>query len=585
MKIKSEKRKTSSFTFRVLLIVLFGITTIAFVVSSVVLLMSRHAFTDTYSRSQEQVFIQIEENLNDFHTTLQNMCDAVDSSWAFRLFLTENEALDNTVEFQTIYQMESDLNKSNTTDIDRLNILILGLNGQNYLSRTETVTMSNNEILASEPARCAIAEPETIHYTYSKGSYTATSRNNDVIIVSKALYRKESRQVYGIVLLTLTMDDMAVFYNYFVSDNTDWYMVDNNDVVMCSNVSSDIGKTLNTSWYQLYRNSEDGTYSHKTFDTDITVLKSELSYFDCTIYSVIDNNVALDELYNMPLLVFICALIAILLILATLFSLDKVTRPLSNLTDRMSKSSSNAFLDHVPVEGSSEVQLLAETYNNMLDDIASYIEQIVHIQSEQRKSEIKALQMQINPHYIYNTLASIKWLVYEGNIEKTANTIDAFIALLRNTISNSDEFITLEQELVNLENYVLISQTRYGSDISVEYAISPECYDCPIPKMVLQPFIENAFFHAFPGGQKGLIQVTALIEDCDMIIKISDNGVGMENEKKNTSPKSKEHFSGIGIHNVDKRLHLLYGDVYGITVSSKKNEGTVISIRLPKAIP
>lgn len=586
MKNKLNKLKANSLTFRILLIVLFGITTIAIVVSSVVLIMSTHAFTDTYGRAQEQVFVQIEENLNDFHTSVQNMCDAIDSSWAFRLFLTENDALDNISEFQMIYQMEADLDASNTTDIDRLNILILGLNGRNYLTRTETVIMDNGAILSSEAVRQAITQPDTIHYTYSKGAYTTTSRNSDVIIVSKALYLKESRQIYGIILLTLTMDNMASFYDYFISDNTDWYMVDSNDIIMCSSVSSAIGNTLDTAWYSLYKDSADGRYTQKTSDMNVTVLKSDLSYYNCTMYGVIDNKVALEGLYNMPLLIFTCVLIAILLILATLFSLQKVTSPLSKLTDKMSKSSSNTFLEHVPVEGSSEICLLAETYNHMLDDISHYIDQIVHTQKAQRNAEIKALQMQINPHYIYNTLASIKWLVYEGNVEKTVSTIDAFIALLRNTISNSEEFITLEQELVNLENYVLITHTRYGNDIVVEYDIAPECYDCPIPKMVLQPFIENAFFHAFPGSQKGTIKVIARLNDNDMTIQICDDGVGIDDgEKKNTSPKSKEHFSGIGIHNVDQRLRLLYGDDYGATVYSRKNEGTTITVRFPKATP
>ena len=118
--------------------------------------------------------------------------------------------------------------------------------------------------------------------------------------------------------------------------------------------------------------------------------------------------------------------------------------------------------------------------------------------------------MQINPHYIYNTLAGIKWLILQGDGGKAAATLDAFIALLRNTISNADEFITIRQEEQNLRNYVQISQVRYGNKIQVEFYIQDCCMEAKIPKLLLQPFIENAFFHAFPCGQRGGVRRTTI---------------------------------------------------------------------------
>ena len=192
--------------------------------------------------------------------------------------------------------------------------------------------------------------------------------------------------------------------------------------------------------------------------------------------------------------------------------------------------------------------------------------------------------MQINPHYIYNTLASIKWLVYQNDSEKTIQTIDAFIKLLRNTISNMDEFITIEQELKNLENYIFINHTRYGEAIKVEYYVSHNCYGCLIPKLILQPFIENAFFHAFPSGRTGTIQIFMKQKGRDLEIRIVDDGVGMnqvEAQQALYDATQKEHFSGIGIHNVQDRLKLLYGESYGIQIESVKEQGTTITVRLP----
>lgn len=192
--------------------------------------------------------------------------------------------------------------------------------------------------------------------------------------------------------------------------------------------------------------------------------------------------------------------------------------------------------------------------------------------------------MQINPHYIYNTLASIKWLIWQKNTEKSIEIMDAFIQLLRNTISNTDEYISLEQEIENLNNYILINNTRYGDRIKVEFYVSKQVKKYKIPKMILQPFIENAFFHAFPSNETGYIQVFMREKENQMQIEIIDDGVGMEQTQTQGGwmEQKKEHFSGIGMNNVDERLKLLFGQEYGVKIKSSKEEGTTVIVTIPK---
>lgn len=149
--------------------------------------------------------------------------------------------------------------------------------------------------------------------------------------------------------------------------------------------------------------------------------------------------------------------------------LRQQTKPLSALVYAMKHSKETQFEKHVPVEGTYEIQELSQTYNTMVDEINRYIDQLINVEKEKRKAEIHALQMKINPHYIYNTLATVKWLIWQQNVEKSTQVIDAFIMLLRNVISNSDEFVTVEQEIDNLKNYALINQARYGEDIQVVF--------------------------------------------------------------------------------------------------------------------
>ena len=564
--------------------VLLGILLIAIAVSCMVLGMSKNVFTDTYGRSQEKVFLQVEEEWNSFHKNLQNITDAIDASWAFRLYLTEGDQFDNVRTFQNIYQMEKDLEQSKASDLERLNILVMGVGGKHYLSRTETITATDQEIWNSRPVLLALQEPEVLHYTYAHGAYTATSRDSDVIIVSRALYYHESKEIYGVVLITLTMDELKRYYEYFITDNTNMYLVDEENRIICSSDGSQTGTIADSTWYTEAEKNGQELFRMRENGVSLTVMQRELQYLGCRLYGVIDNDMALGRLYNMPLLILLCVVMGAVILLLCLIYTRQTLRPLSELVQRMGRIRKGGFNQYMPVEGTTEVQELAATYNYMLDDLQNYINELMETQKARRKSEIKALQMQINPHYIYNTLASIKWLVYQNDRDRTVQTIDAFISLLRNTISNTDEFITIDQEVQNLENYILINHTRYGDAVQVEFYVSQNCRDCLLPKMILQPFVENAFFHAFPSGRSGMIEIYMKQKEGELEIRILDDGVGMEQNRAEEAVKQagrKEHFSGIGIHNVQERLELLYGKQYGVSINSRPEEGTEVLIRLP----
>lgn len=569
------------------LIVLLGIGMLSVTVSTVVLAMSRSAFTETYGKSQQRVFDEIEKSLIDLNNHLHDIVNAIDSSWAFRLYFNSDDEgkLDNVQNFQNIYQMEQDLEQSKASELVRPSILVLGMNGKHYLSRTETISQSDRDILESQPVQNAMNNVDALHYTYAKGAYTETSQNVDVVVVSKALYYHENKDIYAIVLVTLTDAYIREYYDYFVTDYSMFYMVSDEGIVMSSNDREKTGRVLETQWYRDAVQKESvGRWITQIDNKSYTIMKQELPYLGCSIYGLIDNDKALDNLYNMPLLILLCVLIGIITLALCLMIARRTLNPLSQLVDKMSFVRDGEFTQYMPVSGTEEIKELAVTYNIMLDDIKKYIDQLIQTQKEQRQSEIKALQMQINPHYIYNTLASIKWLVYQNNQEKTVKTIDAFIQLLRNTISNSDEFITVDKELENLHHYVSINQTRYGDAVQVEYYVSPDCGKCLLPKMILQPFIENAFFHAFPSGMCGTIEIFIKRRDSILEIKVADDGVGMDNDTATRAvgqDLSKEHYSGIGVHNVHERLQLLYGEDYGIQIESRKQRGTCVKISLP----
>ena len=169
------------------------------------------------------------------------------------------------------------------------------------------------------------------------------------------------------------MDDIRRFYDYFTSEHTSWYLVDADGTLMCADKSRNIGKKLEEDWYKNIAKKPDGRYQITGSGKTYTVLSQNLSYLGCHMYGVIDNEMAIQDLYNMPLLILICAVTAGFIMLLCLFYLQKTLHPLSNLVSKMAISRRKEFREYIPVEGTCEVQQLASTYNEMLDDIQNYI--------------------------------------------------------------------------------------------------------------------------------------------------------------------------------------------------------------------
>ena len=261
----------------------------------------------------------------------------------------------------------------------------------------------------------------------------------------------------------------------------------------------------------------------------------------------------------------------------------RIVSPLNFFIQQLETFKNRRFEKVSPVKGNSEVRQMADVYNRMVDEIDSYVKQLMEEQERGRRLEIEALQMQINPHFMYNTLASIKYLTWENNTEKASDTINALIAILKKTIGNMEEEITLREEIDLVRQYVFINQVRYGDRIEVEYFLAEEGMECMVPKLILQPFIENAFFHAFQNKKEGKIRIFAKKQRDDLICEIIDEGDGMSQEETADllSSDRRRHLTGIGIPNVHERLRLIYGEEYGVTRHSVIGTGTSVSLRLP----
>lgn len=567
---------------KIVLAVVVGIILAVFSVTAIIVNLSEDIFVNTYGKSQEKVFLQIEKELNHYHENLSKIIDSVEVSWAFRIYFSDKE-MNSTRTFRNFYKMDEDLKNAIPTNISDVSVMLVGLNEKTYLNREETIISSAKEILESDVSKKAMEKKGSIVYQYADSGFTSTTRNTPVVMAAKALCYPESGEMYALIYVTMKEEDMEKFYQHFTSEYANFYMTDSQGKIISTNqkgvLENKLGKNL-----RVAEKEEKLRCDAMENGKEVIVLQKYLPYYNYTMYGVIDSRNALGRLYNIPMLWGVCAAIAMGVIIATYFFVKQTTKPLSVLVNKMANARNEKYDGQIEVTGSYEIQELTSTYNAMLEDLNRYIEELMNVQKEKRKAEISALQMQINPHYVYNTLASIKWLIYQGEIEKSTKAIDAFISLLRSTIGNTDEYTTVEKEIENLKNYVFINNTRYGDKVQVEYFVNFGCEECQIPKMILQPFVENAFFHAFPCERKGKITILVRKLDDNLQIQIIDDGVGIDQKrlKEISEGNTKtEHFTGIGVNNVDDRLKLLYGSQYGILIESEENKGTRITVCIP----
>lgn len=585
-----KKIHINSLFVKILCTVIIGIVCLSTSLSMLNLFISKDVFAENFSASQQKAFKQIDNDFYEFFSLITDVATRASTSWAVHEYLTaENQEPEE--EMKTIYYMQDHMNETRLDEHSELNVMLVGFNGKSHFLNSARREIPLDEILKGKAAKKAIANPDKLICEYEESGYTDNQKNSPVLVMAKVLSYGETNQYDGIIFISIKESEFENIYEYFTSDTNDIIILNQDEEVVSSNERGYLtGEKQEKLEFILTKvEMEDNALEEvkdKSRGNVEMYLTQKIQGTNFRMLGIIDPNVAFQQQYNMKNNILLTLVITILISFFIFVFIRQQTRPLSKLADKMRLVQKGNMQEYVQIEGTEEIQELSKTYNTMLQRINQYIEEKLKIQEEKRNAEIHALQMQINPHYMYNTLASIKWLIWQGDTAKSTAVIDAFISLLRNTISNTDEFVSVEQEIENLRNYTLINQTRYGDAVDVEFYVSESCKECLVPKLILQPFVENAFFHAFPKGMSGEISVFVKEERRYLRFDIVDDGVGMGTETlsalRNKTTKKSEHFTGIGINNVDDRIKLIYGMDYGINIVSEKEKGTTITILLPR---
>lgn len=266
----------------------------------------------------------------------------------------------------------------------------------------------------------------------------------------------------------------------------------------------------------------------------------------------------------------------------------QVTYPLYRLQSEMNKVRDLNYEEKKKVyrKGNKEIVQLEDTYNEMMKRIRDLAEKIVQEQENQRKSELKALQNQINPHFLYNTLDSIIYMIDKGENQKAEEMIVALSKFFRISISKGRTIIPLKDEIEHVRNYLLIQKIRFGEHFSYYINVDQDLYQYSCLKLILQPLVENAIEHGLNDDEKdGRIDINVYQDEKNIIFEVKDNGYGISEERLKTiyqSFKDDSIHEGVGLKNVYQRVKIYYGDSADLIINSIIDEGTIIRIIIPK---
>ena len=338
----------------------------------------------------------------------------------------------------------------------------------------------------------------------------------------------------------------------------------------------------------------DGSFSERFDGQERDVVVKTVGYTGWKIISVTPTSeLAMDMGQMRNYLIMVAIIMLILIIFGNYMISYVVTDPIRKLEESIAYLEGGVLNEDVMNEddifigGSHEIRHLGRTIKSMIRQMRKLTDDMVREQKAKRKSELDALQSQINPHFLYNTLDSVVWMIEGEQYRDAISMVTALAQLFRISLSKGNNIITIHDEIVHARNYLNIQMVRYKNKFTADIDIDPAIENCATIKLIVQPLLENAIYYGVEHMDgEGEIKVRGYEKDGDVYISVSDNGMGIPEETLATlltdKARSRGKGSGIGLWNVDQRIKIYFKGDYGLLIDSELDEGTTVTIHLPK---
>lgn len=470
---------------------------------------------------------------------------------------------------------------------------ILGENGRNYSSRWNDqveFVFSDLDNLKKESWYDMLLESSRIRYipTYSSEEFSKDEKS--IVRAVRLLRHLNSGRYIGLMDVSIQQEQfLRLFEDGARQENQELLLMDGTGrILSCTDrgligsyISSEkyLEKLLNYDHGYFPANME-GVYSQICFTTN------DATGWKIVMYETMQKSAWFGN-WSYLWIIGVAVVYFLLALLMSLYNARYISRPVQKLKEDMRTAYKGDLSVRAQVETGDEFGQLSHQFNEMIGKIEELIEQLGRRDEEKRVLELNALQAQINPHFLYNTLASIRFLVEMDMKEQADTSLLALARLLKRTFSDYRELIPVKEELESLENYLVLMKNRYQDTFEWEIRMDEEVEDALVPRISVQPLVENSISHGF--GQKkdmGHIYIHAQREEKDLLISVFDNGEGADLEKIKMLLASKGdcqegQVSSIGIRNVQERIRLSFGKDSGLSVCRLEHGGIRIDMRMP----
>ncbi len=417
-----------------------------------------------------------------------------------------------------------------------------------------------------------------------------TDPGNQTIAIGRVINDLESQEKAGYLFMYLRESSIFNLYkNTELFKNGDFFVVNRRGNIVSfkekNRLGSNIGITVEGK--ELSELGKDFTTS-KINGRNYYITFRDIAGTPWRIFSFIPAiEYERDILWLRNWTVLICASCCVLALSFAAVISGGISKPVRRLSTMMTKVGGGDFNVSSTYESKDEIGVLSGQFNKMVSQVQQLIQEVYQEQLLKQKAELKSLRMQINPHFLYNTLESINWMARIKGVPEVGRMVKAMGDLMRASISG-DDFITIEEEIKNIKNYLMIQMFRYGDKFEVSIEINPEIMNVKIPKLILQPIVENAIVHGFENRiGNGRILISGKTENGRILLQVKDDGIGMEEETAASLLENEgkvlsgmENHTHIGLRNVNRRIKMYYGQDYGISIESFPELGTNVKVSL-----
>ena len=580
---KFLKKRIKEPSIQIIILVSFSVVATVFILIIGVTLYRRFAARSKQMTTQasEKLLGQVAVSLEDYLLSMRRISDAMYYD-AIKDKDLATESLNS--EINLLYEAHKD---------NLISIALYYRNGDLITATPVSNEKDDLDVSTQNWFTEAMEEPENLHFSTPHVQnlfYDSSYRYPWVISLSRAVNLTDSGvPMMGVLLVDMDYSTIENMLDRINSDMSEQY------VYLCSG-SGDI--IYHPKQMQIMNNiitensAEVATYGdgiHEDTYNGIkrTIIVNTVSYTGWKLVTVIPAKTYTMGLMNMRYFAIMTIFMALLALLVVNRLVARgISSPIVKLNDSIKDVENGNLQPDVYIGGSSEIRHLGMTLKTNFEQIDNLMKTTLRQQEEKRKNELDALQSQINPHFLYNTLDSIVWMIEGGKNVDAVFMITQLASLFRISLSRGKTIIPIKDEIKHARNYMNIQKVRYKNEFTVTFDIDEQINDYYTVKLIIQPILENAIYYGVEGMDgDGEIKVSGRIDGNDIYLEVEDNGIGIPKEQieliMKEDAKAIHRGSGVGIANVDKRIRLRFGDEYGISIDSEPDEGTKVTIHIP----